>query len=200
MGRAEKRREICHCHWMGTFGGCLWVDHLKFGIWGSCFIVCQHRNYKWSFVCFCSAGRRCHRSCNGRCWGHQEDQCQTCEYALPCLVITKTSDSDSTLGDLYCVQAQVTPVWLVKFHTEIEHGTFTYPRLVTGDGCWDHTVFFLFFLFYLFDSANTVHISHQIPSLSQYTFGLWQHDMPNSLHLWWQFESKLLLRPDSSLL
>ncbi|KAK7893676.1 hypothetical protein WMY93_022828 [Mugilogobius chulae] len=21
--------------------------------------------------------RRCHRSCNGRCWGHQEDQCQT---------------------------------------------------------------------------------------------------------------------------
>uniref|UniRef100_A0AAQ5ZYX8 Receptor protein-tyrosine kinase n=1 Tax=Amphiprion ocellaris TaxID=80972 RepID=A0AAQ5ZYX8_AMPOC len=26
-------------------------------------------------VCF--AGRRCHRSCNGRCWGHQEDQCQT---------------------------------------------------------------------------------------------------------------------------
>uniref|UniRef100_A0A673C4U9 Receptor protein-tyrosine kinase n=1 Tax=Sphaeramia orbicularis TaxID=375764 RepID=A0A673C4U9_9TELE len=22
-------------------------------------------------------GRRCHRSCNGRCWGHQEDQCQT---------------------------------------------------------------------------------------------------------------------------
>ena len=32
-------------------------------------------------VCVCSAGRRCHRSCNGRCWGHQEDQCQTCEYA-----------------------------------------------------------------------------------------------------------------------
>uniref|UniRef100_A0AAV2L8T1 Uncharacterized protein n=1 Tax=Knipowitschia caucasica TaxID=637954 RepID=A0AAV2L8T1_KNICA len=24
--------------------------------------------------------RRCHRSCNGRCWGHQEDQCQTCKY------------------------------------------------------------------------------------------------------------------------
>uniref|UniRef100_A0AAY4DMQ2 Receptor protein-tyrosine kinase n=1 Tax=Denticeps clupeoides TaxID=299321 RepID=A0AAY4DMQ2_9TELE len=24
-----------------------------------------------------SAGRRCHRSCNGRCWGHQEDQCQS---------------------------------------------------------------------------------------------------------------------------
>ncbi|MED6274539.1 Receptor tyrosine-protein kinase erbB-4, partial [Characodon lateralis] len=24
--------------------------------------------------------RRCHRSCNGRCWGPQESQCQTCEY------------------------------------------------------------------------------------------------------------------------
>uniref|UniRef100_W5K5T5 Receptor protein-tyrosine kinase n=1 Tax=Astyanax mexicanus TaxID=7994 RepID=W5K5T5_ASTMX len=24
-----------------------------------------------------STCRRCHRSCNGRCWGHQEDQCQT---------------------------------------------------------------------------------------------------------------------------
>uniref|UniRef100_A0AAR2ITW3 Receptor protein-tyrosine kinase n=1 Tax=Pygocentrus nattereri TaxID=42514 RepID=A0AAR2ITW3_PYGNA len=24
-----------------------------------------------------NSGRRCHRSCNGRCWGHQEDQCQT---------------------------------------------------------------------------------------------------------------------------
>ncbi|XP_017574800.1 receptor tyrosine-protein kinase erbB-4 isoform X1 [Pygocentrus nattereri] len=24
-----------------------------------------------------SSCRRCHRSCNGRCWGHQEDQCQT---------------------------------------------------------------------------------------------------------------------------
>uniref|UniRef100_A0A671MN94 Receptor protein-tyrosine kinase n=1 Tax=Sinocyclocheilus anshuiensis TaxID=1608454 RepID=A0A671MN94_9TELE len=24
--------------------------------------------------------RRCHRSCNGRCWGPQEDQCQSCEY------------------------------------------------------------------------------------------------------------------------
>uniref|UniRef100_A0A4W4GP80 Receptor protein-tyrosine kinase n=1 Tax=Electrophorus electricus TaxID=8005 RepID=A0A4W4GP80_ELEEL len=23
------------------------------------------------------SGRRCHRSCNGRCWGHQEDQCQS---------------------------------------------------------------------------------------------------------------------------
>uniref|UniRef100_A0A8C2E1K1 Receptor protein-tyrosine kinase n=1 Tax=Cyprinus carpio TaxID=7962 RepID=A0A8C2E1K1_CYPCA len=24
-----------------------------------------------------NSGRRCHRSCNGRCWGHQEDQCQS---------------------------------------------------------------------------------------------------------------------------
>uniref|UniRef100_A0AAR2L7J8 Receptor protein-tyrosine kinase n=1 Tax=Pygocentrus nattereri TaxID=42514 RepID=A0AAR2L7J8_PYGNA len=24
-----------------------------------------------------SSCRRCHRSCNGRCWGHQEDQCQS---------------------------------------------------------------------------------------------------------------------------
>uniref|UniRef100_H2UKC9 Receptor protein-tyrosine kinase n=1 Tax=Takifugu rubripes TaxID=31033 RepID=H2UKC9_TAKRU len=24
-----------------------------------------------------NSSRRCHRSCNGRCWGHQEDQCQT---------------------------------------------------------------------------------------------------------------------------
>uniref|UniRef100_A0A3Q3F2E7 receptor protein-tyrosine kinase n=1 Tax=Labrus bergylta TaxID=56723 RepID=A0A3Q3F2E7_9LABR len=29
------------------------------------------------YTMICSAGRRCHRSCNGRCWGHQEDQCQT---------------------------------------------------------------------------------------------------------------------------
>lgn len=27
-------------------------------------------------------GQKCHRSCNGRCWGPKEDQCQRCKYVI----------------------------------------------------------------------------------------------------------------------
>ena len=29
--------------------------------------------------CLLPSGQKCHRSCNGRCWGPKEDQCQSCE-------------------------------------------------------------------------------------------------------------------------
>uniref|UniRef100_A0A8C1XDA6 Receptor protein-tyrosine kinase n=1 Tax=Cyprinus carpio TaxID=7962 RepID=A0A8C1XDA6_CYPCA len=38
-----------------------------------------------------NSGRRCHRSCNGRCWGHQEDQCQSCEFEFIFLHIQYTT-------------------------------------------------------------------------------------------------------------
>ena len=53
--------------------------HLKLAVKSCncpCVCVCV-----FVYMCECSAGRRCHRSCNGRCWGFQEDQCQICEYA-----------------------------------------------------------------------------------------------------------------------
>lgn len=31
------------------------------------------------FLSFLVAGQRCHRACNGRCWGPKEDQCQSCK-------------------------------------------------------------------------------------------------------------------------
>lgn len=35
---------------------------------------------------FC-AGQRCHRSCNGRCWGPKADQCQSCEYPTVIVIV-----------------------------------------------------------------------------------------------------------------
>lgn len=41
----------------------------------------------WSFLSLC-AGQKCHRSCNGRCWGPKVDQCQSCKYIQVCFSVT----------------------------------------------------------------------------------------------------------------
>uniref|UniRef100_A0A9J8CRD5 Receptor tyrosine-protein kinase erbB-4 n=1 Tax=Cyprinus carpio carpio TaxID=630221 RepID=A0A9J8CRD5_CYPCA len=48
--------------------GGVYVDQNKF--------LCHADTIHWNDI-IKNPRRRCHRSCNGRCWGHQEDQCQS---------------------------------------------------------------------------------------------------------------------------
>lgn len=62
VSSAQEFPLLCPCHQSGeSFGALL-------AFFGACLT---------GLLCF--PGRRCHRSCIGRCWGPQESQCQTCE-------------------------------------------------------------------------------------------------------------------------